>query len=504
MFPLLVAQTTMTHAVPQPTNAGSEESIGFKSVFDALTDAESGSHQAATDSFPQVLPMPDPDSMDCRLPSEHPIEGGLAATPEDAGDMLPPDDLPLMTTQVHRKRDQPGSASVGGGDAQGEMVALQEKAEKAQVLALDQPGATAQTDVAPSDSKDIFSKKAGTPEEATQSEADTPTLVHKDHPASKIAKMTATLMRGAEHHKFDVEPEARQPFIKYKATSEWQPNPPAIFAVPGAAMSHVGANGLLSPEALETPASHGGAPQDGKDALQLTVAPEHVKKIAATVIILPGNETGDLSIGTAPVLMAKNASTELLMQPPPAVAMAKLIDGLTEPLRYREEIYASNAMFDTADAPFGLVSERGLAGFVPGVPVALIGGGETARHVAQQMTAAITQHNGRTTEIALNPVELGRVRMTMSAQDGTMSLHIMAERPETTDLLRRHIETLAQQFHALGYADVTFSFNGERSPEPERDGAAPLHTSLDDRPSQDALTTSVGINRRKAGLDIRL
>jgi hypothetical protein len=84
---------------------------------------------------------------------------------------------------------------------------------------------------------------------------------------------------------------------------------------------------------------------------------------------------------------------------------------------------------------------------------------EMARHAASQMAVAITQSGGRATEIALNPEELGRVRMSLSAGEASVSLTVFADRPETVDLLRRHIEILAQEFRALGYADIQFTFS---------------------------------------------
>ena len=62
-------------------------------------------------------------------------------------------------------------------------------------------------------------------------------------------------------------------------------------------------------------------------------------------------------------------------------------------------------------------------------------------------------------EVSLNPEELGRVRVALSAQDtGVVSVTIAAERPETLALLKRHIDLLVQDFQALGYSGAEFSF----------------------------------------------
>ncbi len=127
---------------------------------------------------------------------------------------------------------------------------------------------------------------------------------------------------------------------------------------------------------------------------------------------------------------------------------------------------------------------------------------QTGQQVAHQIATAVTQQGGRATEIALNPEELGRVRLSMTANENTITLNLLAERPETTELLRRNIDTLAQEFRALGYDDINFSFGG--------DGAAQADT--DETPDQgksdveliDDATTLTAQQLATSGLDLRL
>ena len=88
---------------------------------------------------------------------------------------------------------------------------------------------------------------------------------------------------------------------------------------------------------------------------------------------------------------------------------------------------------------------------------------ETARQVAGQIALAISRSAGGGTEITLNPEELGRVRLNIAMSDGALTLMVSAERPETTDLMRRNIDALAQEFRALGFADLSFAFGGDQS-----------------------------------------
>ncbi len=83
-----------------------------------------------------------------------------------------------------------------------------------------------------------------------------------------------------------------------------------------------------------------------------------------------------------------------------------------------------------------------------------------ARQTALQIAEAARHLPDRPVEITLNPEELGRVRMTLSAADDAIVVTLAVERGETADLLRRHIETLAQEFRSLGYRDISFEFGG--------------------------------------------
>ncbi|MCZ4352913.1 flagellar hook-length control protein FliK [Roseovarius aestuarii] len=83
---------------------------------------------------------------------------------------------------------------------------------------------------------------------------------------------------------------------------------------------------------------------------------------------------------------------------------------------------------------------------------------QTARHIAVQISEAIAQRGDRPIELTLNPVELGRVRISLSGADGMMTVNVLADRPETLDLMRRHIETLAQEFRSIGYDETGFNF----------------------------------------------
>ena len=130
---------------------------------------------------------------------------------------------------------------------------------------------------------------------------------------------------------------------------------------------------------------------------------------------------------------------------------------------------------------------------------------EVGRHIAQQLTEAARQMPDRPVELTLNPDELGRVRLTFTMQDGGIHVAVIAERGETMDLMRRHIETLAQEFRDIGYKDVNFDFSrngqgdsdsGDRNPD---DPAAQTETSTETQtlaPVQLSLEPSTGLDLR--------
>ena len=84
----------------------------------------------------------------------------------------------------------------------------------------------------------------------------------------------------------------------------------------------------------------------------------------------------------------------------------------------------------------------------------------TAPGVIERQIAGIARLQGPgRSEVVLDPRELGRVRMTMTAESGAMHVALTAERPETLDLMRRCADALAEEFRDQGFGEVTFTFD---------------------------------------------
>jgi len=101
---------------------------------------------------------------------------------------------------------------------------------------------------------------------------------------------------------------------------------------------------------------------------------------------------------------------------------------------------------------------------------------ELPRQVLTQLVAAIQRAPGeKNLDLTLNPAELGRVRISLAHGDAGIVVTIIAERPETLDLMRRHAETLAQDFLGMGYGRAEFNF-GQTPQHSGQRGAAGTDT----------------------------
>lgn len=132
--------------------------------------------------------------------------------------------------------------------------------------------------------------------------------------------------------------------------------------------------------------------------------------------------------------------------------------------------------------------------------------GDTARAISGQMVAALqSSPGGGDVEIALNPKELGRVSIVLTNRDDGMHLAIAAERPETLDLMRRHISVLTGEFQKLGYRDLSFDLGTSPDGQKDRDStpetASTLISPTDSEPQNTPTARQLALSE---GIDIRL
>ena len=125
---------------------------------------------------------------------------------------------------------------------------------------------------------------------------------------------------------------------------------------------------------------------------------------------------------------------------------------------------------------------------------------QTVQHIAEQIVVSVANDDSGTTEIALDPEELGRVRLHMTVTDQTVQIVIAAERPETSDLMRRHLDVLQQEFRSLGFQSVDLGFadgGGRNSP---KETPKPMQILVEVPPDDPTPTQQI----ISTGIDIRL
>ena len=133
-----------------------------------------------------------------------------------------------------------------------------------------------------------------------------------------------------------------------------------------------------------------------------------------------------------------------------------------------------------------------------------------AQSASQQIVNASAQlqaEPGGPIDIALDPPELGRVRLSLVEVNGAMTVSITAERPETADLMRRHLALLADEFARQGLdapmVDISGGDQGGRQPRDDDQSGA---DNGQDRAIGHPIVSTANAAPRvaAAGLDLRL
>ncbi|MFO7853680.1 MAG: flagellar hook-length control protein FliK [Paracoccaceae bacterium] len=133
-------------------------------------------------------------------------------------------------------------------------------------------------------------------------------------------------------------------------------------------------------------------------------------------------------------------------------------------------------------------------------------GRPVAEEAALRIVAAVDGRGGPV-ELRLDPPELGLVRVSLSASDGATHALVIAERPETADLLRRHAELLSRELASAGQGrvDVEVSTGGRGGFAREDGGRSPPNSTLAAEGRSDPAAALRPMRSGSAGgLDLRL
>ena len=141
-------------------------------------------------------------------------------------------------------------------------------------------------------------------------------------------------------------------------------------------------------------------------------------------------------------------------------------------------------------------------------PIAGLRPNEYPRQIALQVADIARLTPDKPTELVLNPEELGRLRVTFHTEATTMNVVLQFERPETLDLMRRHIDMLGQEMRDLGYESVNFAFHdqggNDTGEEKKQKHAAPEQPQFNSTAERAAMNPIRVTLSDGAGIDIRI
>lgn len=216
---------------------------------------------------------------------------------------------------------------------------------------------------------------------------------------------------------------------------------------------------------LQAPARVATGPQPVKGAMQADGAGESALPNAA---VAPSGPQTDTPTGTKDAVVPVPDRTAGPMPDSPAFATSDPTVPLRHDARPAEARHPAQPMPPTV-APMLVDAARAL----PDAPVTL----------------------------TLAPEDLGALRFEMQSRGDTIHVSLTVERPETLDMLRRHVEQLTGEFRQAGFANASFSFAGGWGGGQERaSGTGYASRSVEDE-EHPVARVSKHVN---GGLDLRL
>jgi hypothetical protein len=88
----------------------------------------------------------------------------------------------------------------------------------------------------------------------------------------------------------------------------------------------------------------------------------------------------------------------------------------------------------------------------------------TMRDLPQTVATALRETPDRQVELRLDPPELGAVRFGIDSQATGLVVTIIAERPDTADLMRRHAEQFLADLRQAGFQGASLQFGSSGNP----------------------------------------
>ncbi len=145
--------------------------------------------------------------------------------------------------------------------------------------------------------------------------------------------------------------------------------------------------------------------------------------------------------------------------PPPAAAPAQTMAKPTvQPLFSPAPASPDRAQEDPSTLQFGIRIERQALEIAPAPRITAPQPAPVANQIAAQLPQLLTKADTQTLELRLDPPELGRVTIHIKAQDQQIIAQVVADRPDTVDLMRRHADMLTSTLARAGFAQADLSF----------------------------------------------
>lgn len=118
-----------------------------------------------------------------------------------------------------------------------------------------------------------------------------------------------------------------------------------------------------------------------------------------------------------------------------------------------------------------------------------------------QILESIQSSSANDIEIRLEPEQLGKLRILLSPRENGLHVLVLAERPETLDLMRRNVDDLAGYLSDGGYQDASIDF-GEYSDREDQTGERIVE--LDPSGPHDPSAAVVTSGMADSNIDIRI
>ena len=144
---------------------------------------------------------------------------------------------------------------------------------------------------------------------------------------------------------------------------------------------------------------------------------------------------------------------------------------------------------------------------LPGAQPQPGGAPQQAPQVSAQIAQAIANGPGDVVELTLQPEELGKLRLSLAPTESGITIGVLAERSDTADLVRRHLDQLTQDLRQQGYRDVRFDFGQggqDRPPQQSPHRPAEVAPAMIADPASPASPVPSALAHSGTGIDIRV